>query len=282
MLEVIGVLKNQELFERQLAREEGREPRAYHGVFSTHPDNDRRLQEVVNEAGRLKPGNATRNGRETFLSRLQGLSFGDSEQEGIIRGNRFLHGPLDFALTFPEGWEIENRPDRLLAAPPDRAAQLEVRMEPLAKRISPHKYLEQKGLRNIRNGQSLNVPGFQAYTATAPVSTSVGERTARFIVLYDRDNAYLFTGISKDRNRRRRFDRNFEGVARSYHKLTTQERKLARELKLKLIKAGANTRIADLARTSPIPRHAESQLRLLNDLYPKGEPSPGQTIKTVR
>ncbi|HED18952.1 MAG TPA: peptidase M48 Ste24p, partial [Gammaproteobacteria bacterium] len=46
MLEVIGVLKNQEQFEQQRAREEKREARAYHGVFATHPDNDKRLQEV--------------------------------------------------------------------------------------------------------------------------------------------------------------------------------------------------------------------------------------------
>ena len=45
---VIGVLKNQEEFDKVLAKEENREPYAYHGVFATHPDNDKRLQEVIN------------------------------------------------------------------------------------------------------------------------------------------------------------------------------------------------------------------------------------------
>ncbi len=39
MLDVIRVLKDQESFETQLAKAEGREPRIYHGLFSTHPDN---------------------------------------------------------------------------------------------------------------------------------------------------------------------------------------------------------------------------------------------------
>jgi predicted Zn-dependent protease len=78
MLKVIGVLKNQELFERQRAREENREPRAYHGVFASHPDNDRRLQEVVSEANRLRNGSGTRIGREDYLSEIDGLRFGDS------------------------------------------------------------------------------------------------------------------------------------------------------------------------------------------------------------
>ena len=47
---VIGVLKNQEEFDKVLAEEENREPYAYHGVFATHPDNDKRLQEVIKAA----------------------------------------------------------------------------------------------------------------------------------------------------------------------------------------------------------------------------------------
>ena len=47
MLGVVGILKDQEEYEKQRAREEGREPRTYHGVFATHPRNDQRLQEVV-------------------------------------------------------------------------------------------------------------------------------------------------------------------------------------------------------------------------------------------
>jgi predicted Zn-dependent protease len=38
MIDVVRLLKNQEMLELQLARQEGREPRVYHGVFSTHPD----------------------------------------------------------------------------------------------------------------------------------------------------------------------------------------------------------------------------------------------------
>ena len=47
MEKVITTLKNQELFDKKVAREQGREPRAYHGVFSTHPANDTRLQQVL-------------------------------------------------------------------------------------------------------------------------------------------------------------------------------------------------------------------------------------------
>src|SRR5258706_898970 len=66
MIKVIGVLKNQELFDAEVAKSEGREPRSYHGVFASHPDADKRLQEVVGEAGRI-PANTGRVNQEEFL-----------------------------------------------------------------------------------------------------------------------------------------------------------------------------------------------------------------------
>ena len=53
IIRVLRVLKNQELEDEKLAKEEGREPRRYSGLFATHPDNDTRLKEVVGEADKL-------------------------------------------------------------------------------------------------------------------------------------------------------------------------------------------------------------------------------------
>ncbi len=282
MLEVIGVLKNQELFEQQAAREEGRQPRVYHGVFSSHPENDTRLQEVVNEANQLKTASASRLDRERFLRYLDGLTFGESEHEGVVRDQQFLHKPLDFGLTFPGNWVIQNGSDSLLAIAPGQAAFLQVTVETLTQPLAQQRYLQQKGLRELRNGVPLEIRGFQAYAATAPLATKSGKRYARVVVLYDQQHAFMFTGISRSPRQQTRFDTIFEKIARSYHKLSAAEKDLAQGRKLTLIKAGATTRFSALAKQSPIAKRAESQLRLLNDMYPKGEPKPGQTIKVVR
>ncbi len=59
MIDVVRLLKNQEMFEIARAREEKREPRVYHGVFATHPDNDERLTEVVKAAEKLRAARPT-------------------------------------------------------------------------------------------------------------------------------------------------------------------------------------------------------------------------------
>ncbi len=282
MINVIGILKNQELFEKQRAREEGREARAYHGVFASHPKNDQRLQEVVGEAKRLRISSKPRVARADFLNHLDGLAFGDSEANGIVLKGRFLDKPLDFGLTFPDGWRIENLPDRLIALAPQQQAYLEVRVEAQKARLSPYLYLQQKGFKTLRNGRDLTIADRQAYTATTELKTKYGQRTARLTVLYDNGQAYLFVGLSRNKADQARYDNAFQQIARSFHKLSAEEKKLAGGLHIRLITATPGTRFSILAQHSPIPDHAESQLRLLNDLYPVGEPATGQRLKIVR
>ena len=64
--------------------------------------------------------------------------------------------------------------------------------------------------------------------------------------------------------------------------ITDAERDAAKALTIKLVTAEANTRIADLAARSPLGRNAEGYLRLMNGLYPKGEPVAGQPLKIVQ
>ncbi len=282
MIDVISLLKNQELFEKQRARAEGREPHAYHGVFASHPRNDRRLQEVVGEARHLKVRGVTRPERADFLAALDGLAFGDSEAGGIVLKGRFLHKPLDFGLTFPDDWIIKNRPDRLVALAPQQKAYLELRVETPKTPLSPYEYLRQQDFKPLRNGRHLTIAGRRAYTATTRLNTRMGQRSARLVVIIVGEHAYLFTGLSRANNDQARYDETFLQIARSYHALSAKEKKLAGGLHLKLITAKPGTRFAALARHSPIPEYAEAQLRLLNDLYPEGEPRPGQRLKIVR
>ncbi len=282
MLDVIGVLKNQEIWAKQLAREKGTAPANYHGVFASHPDNDRRLQEVVGEASHLKTSNTPRIGRQEYLQQMEGLTYGPGEDEGVVRGNRFLHKPLNFGLTFPERWKIANQTDRLIATDPGQKGFIEITIDPRPAKLTPARFMKKKGLKDLRGGSAFKVGKFSGYTGTAPVKISQGQRLARFTVLFDDNNAFLFSGVSIDPRQRQKFDKQFLAIARSFRRLSAAERKQASARHLHLVKAKAGTRMADLARKSPLREHAEEQLRLLNNLYPEGEPEAGQTLKLVR
>ncbi|MGH6610976.1 MAG: hypothetical protein ACRECQ_12050, partial [Burkholderiaceae bacterium] len=68
---------------------------------------------------------------------------------------------------------------------------------------------------------------------------------------------------------------------KTFRRIKQNEFALAEPYKIKTIRATENTRIADLAKTSPIEKYPAEMLRLLNDLYPDKEPQPGQLLKIV-
>ncbi len=281
MIEVIRVLKNQELFEKQLAKEEEREPRVYHGVFASHPDNDKRLQQVVGQAHKFKVQHPVRN-HQRYMKLLNGVVFGDSEKQGILRGRNFYHKDLDFTLTFPQHWKIDNLPDVLIARPPRGDGFLQMSMQDLNKRISPREFILQRmNLDNLQRGENFQHAGMSGYTAVAHGRSPFGNRLIRVTVLYYNKSAYIFYGTAKRSNEPYKYDADFIATARSFRPLTSKERQLAKAQQLKIIKAKKGTRFAHLAKTSHINHHAEEQLRLLNRYYPKGEPQTGSLIKIV-
>jgi predicted Zn-dependent protease len=282
MIGVIRVLKNQELFERQLAKEEQRQPRVYHGVFASHPDNDKRLKEVVHAADRLKGRPVHRlASREAFLQKQRGLVFGASAEQGILHGNRFYHRDLEIALRFPQGWEVDNRSDRLLASAPQQAAVLQLtttKPEPgqgsaawLREQVGPVDGLEPVIAANIRG-----------VTATAQLKTSLGPRRARVAALDHRGMRYLFIGVRADEGGLGKYDADFLRTIRDLHTLREDERHLAEPQQIALHRWTRGETLEELASRAKLEDHAEEQLRLLNDYYPRGEPAPGTLLKTVQ
>ena len=125
MGEVFEMFKAGEKFERQRAAAEGREPRLYHGVFSSHPSPDQRAVQAAKGAANIKdaPPEGWIERRDEYLTTINGIAYGSSRAQGIVRDNRFYHADMGITLAFPRGWTIENQRDRLLAFTPKKDAR---------------------------------------------------------------------------------------------------------------------------------------------------------------
>ena len=283
IIDVIRVLKDQEIFERARASKEGREPRIYHGLFSTHPDNDTRLQEVVATAQALS--NKTGNqyiGLEEYMSLIDNMVFGDSPREGILRGHRFFHPDLNFAMTFPKDWNVNNRPQAIFLTAPAGAAFIQITAEDINKKLTPRDFMIQRlGLSNLENESSLNIHGLNAHTGISIVNTKQGRIPMRFTVIYFEQRAYIIAGAAKDAGALAKFDKTILKTAQSFHELTDNERKLAKPLRINVVQANAKTRFSDLAKQSLLETDAEAQIRLLNGKFPDGEPLAGELLKVL-
>jgi predicted Zn-dependent protease len=276
MIKVVGVLKNQELFDAEVAKAEGREPRAYHGLFASHPDNDTRLQEVVREAAKFSSAE-NRINREEFLRRMERMVFADSPEQGIVRNNTFYHSNFGLTLQFPAGWKVRNSQQNVAATSPDRNALVDLRSAGAAQG-SPAEVLRK--VLKLGSGSSvtpLTIGGLPA----AVTNLTLSGKPSRVAVVFLGKNAFAIGLQSSTDATFRQYSAVMESSLQSFHAITEQERALARPLRVRVITARAGLTFAELARSSPLGRFAEGHLRVLNGLYPAGEPVPGQALKIV-
>lgn len=276
MIDVIGVLKNQELFAAEQARRDGRPLRTYHGTFNTHPDNDARLKQVVGAANQYTVANP-RDGRSDYLQKMVGIYFGDSPEQGLIRNNMLLHEKLGLVLQFPPGWRVQNRPDRVVAMNPQGDALVELQQGP--KNDKPLDTL-QKGLK-LDAGARYDSGKLSGYPAAFAAGTQQGKPVVVAAVVFN-GTQYLIAGMAKDKPTYDRERGTLRAAINSFRAITAAEKMAARPYVLKLFTAQPGMTMANLARQSPLGADAESQLRLMNALYPSGEPSPGQRLKIVQ
>lgn len=280
MIKVVGVLKNQELFDAELAKQEGREPRKYHGVFESHPDNDTRLKQVIEAAKQYKTGATRGENHEGFLRAINGVTYGDSPQQGITRGTRFFHEGLGLALKFPDGWKVQNSADRVAAANSTGEAIVELHALPADQKGSPADIV--KGLLKLDKVSSVNSLSVNGLPATV-VSGSQKDMPVRAAHITLKGAPYLLMGYSKNADIYQKSLADFDGAIRSFHALTDAERAEAKPYEIKTITAQSGMTFAQLAKSSPqLGRNAEQQLRLMNGKYPSGEPQAGELIKVIQ
>lgn len=263
MLEVVRVLKNQEIFDQKLAKLEGREPRRYHGLFASHPDNDTRLQEAINFVSQQKT-TADRIERERFLDHIDGLMFGPNPAEGIMTDNQFLHPELGFGISYPANWQVQNLPDRVVAISPDNQAQLQMALAPATANATPQEILQKIGIQSLSNMQQIGQGGFSGITGIAKVNTNAGPKAARVSIIKDGTNGFVFTGVGKNDSALAKYDRQMIATAHSFRRLNDRERANIKPKRIRVVRLKGDVAWASLAQVSPLDKLPEAQLRLLN------------------
>jgi predicted Zn-dependent protease len=113
---------NRLVLETQLRRSRNEKPR----FFDSHPSGPDRVERLIRDAQNMAwhpiPGVA-RNSCD-FIKRLDGLLVGPNPAEGVFEGRRFLHPTLDLSVTFPQGWEVMNTRQAVVAVSPQKDALL--------------------------------------------------------------------------------------------------------------------------------------------------------------
>ena len=285
---VFNMFQSGEKFERQRAAAEGREPRLYHGVFSSHPSPDQREIQAAKGAANIKdaPPEGWLVRRDEYLTTINGIAYGSSKAQGIVRDNRFYHADMGITLAFPRGWTIENMRDRLLAFTPKKDAIMQVMIEAKPDKQAPREFLlsKLKG-QSVFKGEPVqsedNMEGYTVVTRSgSPIDN--GQGPVRWVALYRGQSVYIFAGASRSAmNGVPEVDGLIRSTALTMRGLRPAEFPLTEPYRIKVVKATESTDISAYAAEMPEDKFKRETLELINALYPNKKPAPGQLFKIV-
>jgi len=287
VVEGVEILKRREQFEIERARTEDREPKLGKGLFATHPDNDKRFEEAVESANEyITDADTYDENTEEFLDRLNGLRWGPTRTAGVIRNNWFYNSKFGIKMKFPNDWRVDGKPGTLMATSPDNKATMQVFGVVPGRTMTLEQALQRKlGVGEIRELTELTISGMQAILVIGERwgQSPFGPRPVRAAVIKDnrKRQAFIFAGTGRHDLSKIAADEEFISTIFSFDHMKQEEMLLGQPPSIKVVRAEEGTTFAELAKVSSVPAYAEQQLRLINGMYPRGEPVPGQLIKVI-
>lgn len=81
-------------------------------IFASHPVTRERVQRVAALAAKMPAGGVIDS--VDYLKAIDGMTFGDSADQGIVQGTQFRHGGLGFGFTAPAGFQLQNSPSSVV------------------------------------------------------------------------------------------------------------------------------------------------------------------------
>lgn len=248
--------------------------------LASHPTTPQRIDQARRTARQFGAPGIGKTNRERYLRAIDGLRYGDTEDEGFVRGRRYLHKKLGFQFTVPSGYVIENTSEAVLATNADGTAM----------RFDAVRIRRGQSVSNYLNSGWVNgLDRTSVRTNTASDGTEIGTATAnaqgwsyRIGIIRNANAAYRF--IFATRTASSALNKAFEETLASFKTLSAQDAKEVGPLAVKVIEAKAGDTFERYARTNldDIPaREGAALLRALNGLSGSRQPKANQLVKTL-
>ena len=283
---VFNMFQAGEKFERQRAAAEGREPRLYHGVFSSHPSPDERAVQAAKGAANIKdaPPGGWLVRHDEYLTMINGIAYGTSKAQGVVRDNRFYHADMGITVAFPRGWTIDNGRDSLIAFTPKHDAMMKVFVDRKPDKQAPREFLLSKlqGNSVFKGEPFTSTEGNEGYAIVTRNGSPIDNGPVRWAVVYRGQSAFITVGASRSAlNGVPEIDGLIMSVAETLRGLKPAEFPLAEPYRIKVVKATDKTTLSEYAADMPEPVFKKETLELINAMYPNKKPAAGQLFKVV-
>jgi len=243
---------------------------------STHPD----------PAGRVRTANALAGSasgmtnRDTFLTRMDGLTYGDDPAQGVIEGRQFIHPDLRLTFSAPSGFYMVNGTRAVSINGQSGQAQLttgpfngnlETYVRQAFAGLSQQQQLAPQQL------QRTTVNGIPALYGISRVNSGNGQvDVVVFAYQFSTNQAFHFVAITQAGR-----SGVFTPMFNSLRRITANEAAQVVPRVIDVVTVGRNDTVQSLASRMAYTDAQEQRFRVLNGLTANQTVTPGQKVKLV-
>lgn len=243
---------------------------------STHPDPASRVRAANSQAGSL----TGMTNHDTFLSRIDGVTYGDDPAQGVIEGNQFIHPQLRLSFTAPSGYYMVNGTRTVSINGQSGQAQmstaayngnLETYVRQVFAGLSQQQQLAPQSL------QRTQINGLPAVIGSARTNSGNGQVDV-VVVAYEFSNnqAYHFATLSQAGR-----SGVFNPMFNSMRRITASEASQVVPRVIDVVTVGSRDTVQSLASRMAYTNAQEQRFRVLNGLTGSQGVTPGQKVKLV-
>jgi predicted Zn-dependent protease len=251
-------------------------------IMQTHPRTADRIERAIAEAGATTVADPMR-ARDVYLSKIDGVLYGDDPEQGFIRDRTFIHPVLRFAFEVPRGFHLFNGARQIVARGPEGGALILFDQEPNPPRAQLWAYLTQGWGRQLRlnDVETFDVDGMEAATGRTRVNTDRGLIDLRLVAIrYDPNTIYRFLFVSHPALTEQ-LAHDFKETTYTFRKLSQQDVADLEPYTLEIYTVKPGDSVASISERMPFEDLQERRFHVLNGLAPDAELRPGQTVKII-
>lgn len=240
------------------------------------PDRVAAARAHADETG-MQPGTGDRQ-RESFMRAIDGLIYGDSPENGIVRGQMFMHPKLRIAFSVPKDFVMTNTAKAVIAQGPGKTV-VKFDSGQKAPGTDIATYLTSvwaKGV-ELQGLQRFTINGMNAAASAAVV----GEYNAQLVAIEaEPGTVYRFLMGTKPEVGTR-YNAALRDVAMSFRRLSEAEARAVKPLRIRIAAVQPGDTVATLASRMAFSDYKVERFRVLNGLGQGRQLKPGMLVKIV-
>lgn len=266
---------------RLRALEAGRDPDDTDRVTwtSSHPRTTDRVEQAIENAGVTQVSHPIVE-RDLYLSKIDGIVYGDDPAQGVVRGRSLIHPALRFAFEVPNGFQIVNQPSQVLARAKEGDGFIAFSQANVSGSLTDWFINHPKA--RFEDVERIDVNGLEGATGVTQGAVDNQRADLRVVLIRDdADTVYQFI-FATPTAQTGKYDRPFRETTYSFRKLSPSEAAGYEPRRIKVVTGGPGDTVASLARKMQVEDFAEEQFRVLNGLAEGELLQQGQKVKIVQ